>query len=246
VTTPTLPLITGRLGLYLAISVVAFPLITGLVELGLTERKADLDRALEKDKYLLSYQLDEKRNALAIDTEDNRSRFEVNKLFLESYRGASAAAQLKTVQILVTLYPKEFADVAKIFDVAAASSSVRLKVQASADTAQAISQQLAVPNRGVTTTATTEERRGFQFLVARDVASARKAFGRAYAQFPAYHNVDEIFHLVLTEKFVAGYQNASVVDREKMLREVAADILDKYSWGVPKDSLSKLKALAGR
>lgn len=87
--------------------------------------------------------------------------------------------------------------------------------------------------------ADTLETQGFESLSSGQLAQARIYFKMAYAAFPTYHNVDEIYHLVLTEGTVDKYPRSSA-SKKKILRNSIDTILSKYSWGLSDAMRKKL------
>lgn len=79
------------------------------------------------------------------------------------------------------------------------------------------------------------ERLGFEALIRGDWTEAREKFGAAYQAFAEYHNVDEIYNTVLSQKQVEKY-NAATPEQQKIIyKEVLAKIWRNYSWGIPPD-----------
>lgn len=85
------------------------------------------------------------------------------------------------------------------------------------------------------------ERLGFEALLRGDWTEARKKFGAAYQAFAEYHNVDEIYNTVLSQKQVEKY-NAATPEQQKIIyKEVLARIWRNYSWGIPPDLKATIK-----
>jgi hypothetical protein len=85
------------------------------------------------------------------------------------------------------------------------------------------------------------ERLGFEALLQGDWTEARKKFGAAYQVFAEYHNVDEIYNTVLSQKQVEKY-NAATPEQQKIIyQEVLARIWRNYSWGIPSDLTVMIK-----
>jgi hypothetical protein len=239
------PPIPGHLGLWLAIAAIIFPIVTGLVQVWVESRRADLDRELERQKSEQSIQLERAKNDNAIRAENNRNRNEVNKLFVDSYRDAKPDKQLQTVEILVTLYPDEFVGVAKLFQTNAATPRVKARVQKAEESAQKLAQRpSAAESKSKVPTAASEELLGFRLVIKGDLAGARTHFNKAYGIFPTYHNVDEISHHVLNERLIASYKAADPAGARDIHRKVASVIVKDYSWGIPRSELEALRKLA--
>jgi hypothetical protein len=239
------PPIPGRLGLWLAVAAITFPIVTGLVQLAVDARRADLDRELERQKSEQIILLEKAKNENAIKAENNHNRLEVNRLFLENYQGAKATEQLRTVRILITLYPDEFIGVAKLFQINAATPKVKDKVQRAEESAQKLAKRpSAAESSSKVPTAASEELLGFQLIIKGELAAARVHFNKAFVIFPTYHNVDEISHKVLNERLVASYEAANPADRRDRLHKVASVMVTDYSWGIPRNELQALRKLA--
>jgi hypothetical protein len=85
------------------------------------------------------------------------------------------------------------------------------------------------------------EKLGFEALLQGDWTEAREKFGVAYQAFAEYHNVDEIYNTVLSQKQVEKY-NAATPEQQKIIyREVLARIWRNYSWGIPPDLRAMIK-----
>jgi hypothetical protein len=54
-----------------------------------------------------------------------------------------------------------------------------------------------------------QERDGFHAILKGDLEQARRLFGNAYRAYPTYHNVDEIYHQLLSAERVKTYNSAS-------------------------------------
>ena len=91
------------------------------------------------------------------------------------------------------------------------------------------------------TAASKSEQAGFQALLTGDLAQARKDFGQAYNAFPYYHNVDEIYHKVLTPKIVDEYQKANPSRKKELLLSIYKMIVDRYSWGAPPEVIIQMR-----
>jgi hypothetical protein len=88
------------------------------------------------------------------------------------------------------------------------------------------------------------ERLGFEALLRGDWTEAREKFGAAYQAFAEYHNVDEIYNTVLSQKQVEKY-NAATPEQQKIIyQEVLAKIWRNYSWGIPSDLRAMIKGQA--
>jgi hypothetical protein len=239
------PPIPGRLGLWLAVAAILFPIVTGIVQVLVETRRADLDRELERLKFAQNIKLEQEKNNNAVRAENNRNRNEVNKLFVDSYKDAKPDKQLQTIEILVTLYPDEFVGVAKLFQINAATPRVRAKVQKAEESAQKLAQRpSAAESKSKVPTAASEELLGFRLIVKGDLAGARIHFQKAYSLFPIYHNVDEISRQVLNERLIASYKAADPASRRNIHRKVASLIVKDYSWGIPRSELQALQKLA--
>ena len=85
------------------------------------------------------------------------------------------------------------------------------------------------------------EKMGFEALLRGDWTEAREKFGAAYQAFAEYHNVDEIYNTVLSQKQVEKY-NAATPEQQKIIyKEVLAKIWKNYSWGIPPDLRATIK-----
>ena len=77
------------------------------------------------------------------------------------------------------------------------------------------------------------ENQGFKAILSGDLGKARKLFESAYKSYPTYHNVDEIYHKVLTDKTINDYQAADPGKKKEIQLEVMQQVLESYSWGMP-------------
>ena len=83
---------------------------------------------------------------------------------------------------------------------------------------------------------------GFHAILKGDLENARRLFEAAYATYPTYHNVDEIYHLVLTQDRVRAYNIGSADEKQSIQREIMQEIVTNYSWGMPEDLLNEMKS----
>ena len=85
------------------------------------------------------------------------------------------------------------------------------------------------------------ERRGFEALIAHDVAAAAAAFEEARTAFPDYHNVAELARaLRKREDSLADAGDAAA------WTELYREILTKYSWGLPADLRAAIRTEAAK
>jgi hypothetical protein len=73
---------------------------------------------------------------------------------------------------------------------------------------------------------------------------ARALFGKAYTAYPTLHNVDEIFHKVLTQDLIRKHEAASEAQKAEIQKQVITTILKDYSWGLPDATKEKLKSIS--
>jgi hypothetical protein len=73
------------------------------------------------------------------------------------------------------------------------------------------------------------------------------SFKNAYKDSPTYHSVDEISHLLLTDKIIQEYQDPQTPDsrKQEIINNIYKQIVDKYSWGAPCDQLNEMKKSLG-
>jgi hypothetical protein len=90
--------------------------------------------------------------------------------------------------------------------------------------------------------ASQNERLGFLALLNGNLTEARAKFKIAYDAFPTYHNVDEIYHVLLTEDRVKQYNQANEIEKKAIEKQIFQAIVTNYSWGAPPDLLSQIKA----
>jgi hypothetical protein len=229
----------------LAVAVIVFPIVSGAVQMRLDANRANEDRKLEALKFEKSIELERAKNDNAIKATNYRNTLEVRRLFLDKYEGAKADKQLRTVQILLTLYPDEFIGVAKLFQTNAASPRVKTKVQKAEESARQLAQQpTAAESSSKAPTAASEELLGFRSIIKGELVPARNHFNKAYSIFPNYHNVDEISHQVLNDALIERYKTADPAEAQDIRRKVASQIVKDYSWGVPRSELAALRKLA--
>lgn len=81
--------------------------------------------------------------------------------------------------------------------------------------------------------ASQREREGFISLRDKRYDEALSSFKKAYEAFPTYHNVDEITQLLMKEQ--------SNFKDPVSQRRILAEILEKYSWGIPSDLVKSLQ-----
>ncbi len=82
------------------------------------------------------------------------------------------------------------------------------------------------------------ERRGFEALIARDFAAALRAFDEARGIWPEYHNVAELGRALRNRQ--DELQDPASTAWQQLYRE----ILTRYSWGLPEDLRSAIRAEA--
>lgn len=85
------------------------------------------------------------------------------------------------------------------------------------------------------------ERLGFLALLEGNITEARVLFGEAYAVFPTYHNVDEIYRKLLTKDLVDKYDTAKENQKRAIQADIFKQLLEKYAWGMPPDIKSKVE-----
>jgi septal ring factor EnvC (AmiA/AmiB activator) len=83
---------------------------------------------------------------------------------------------------------------------------------------------------------------GFRAILEGDLENARRLFEAAYNAYPTYHNVDEIYHQVLTQDRVRTYNIGSSNEKQSIQREIMQEIVENYSWGMPEDLLDEMKS----
>ncbi|PSB18085.1 hypothetical protein C7B65_16315 [Phormidesmis priestleyi ULC007] len=83
---------------------------------------------------------------------------------------------------------------------------------------------------------------GFRAILKGDLENARRLFEAAYNASPTYHNVDEIYHQVLTQGLVRAYSIGSPNEKQSIQLKIMQEIVAKYSWGIPEDLLSEMKS----
>lgn len=88
--------------------------------------------------------------------------------------------------------------------------------------------------------ARSQERRGFEALLKRDVETAYKAFDAAFASYPAYHNVKEIRSILDSKR------PALANPRSREWDQLHQRILKDLSWGMPADLRPRFRALVTR
>lgn len=84
------------------------------------------------------------------------------------------------------------------------------------------------------------ERQGFEALLKRDVAAARKAFGAAFAAYPEYHNVKEIGALLESKHTELADPRSLEWDR------LNQRILTDLSWGMPSELRPRFRSAVTR
>ena len=140
----------------------------------------------------------------------------------------------------MTLYPEHINRIQKLLVKQAANPQVKRRAE-SVDTVAA---SLGTSGGQPKPDAATAERAGFEAIVHRNLPDARSDFGKAYSASPTYHNVDEIYHLVLTDDRIKQYAKASKDQQSALLRTVAQEILKDYSWGLPANLNEDFRQLA--
>ncbi len=83
---------------------------------------------------------------------------------------------------------------------------------------------------------------GFRAILEGDLENARRLFEAAYNAYPTYHNVDEIYHRVLTQNRVRAYNIGSSNEKQSIQREIMQEIVTNYNWGMPEDLLDEMKS----
>ncbi len=86
-------------------------------------------------------------------------------------------------------------------------------------------------------TAQAQERIGFEALLKRDVAAARRAFDAAFASYPEYHNVTEV-RLILESEQVAP-ANPQSAEWDRLHQRILTDL----SWGMPAELRPRFRSL---
>ena len=84
------------------------------------------------------------------------------------------------------------------------------------------------------------ERRGFEALVQHDVAAAIAAFDEARGIWPDYHNVAEI------GRALRNRQDRLADPASEAWPQLYREILTRYSWGLPDDVRSAIRAKAAQ
>jgi hypothetical protein len=82
------------------------------------------------------------------------------------------------------------------------------------------------------------ERRGFEALIARDFAAALAAFDEARRIWPEYHNVAEI------GRALRNRRDELADPASAAWPQLYREILTRYSWGLPDDLRSAIRAEA--
>jgi GH25 family lysozyme M1 (1,4-beta-N-acetylmuramidase) len=95
------------------------------------------------------------------------------------------------------------------------------------------------------TSASAHESAGFNDILKGNLSGARVEFSMAYNAYPTFHNVDEIYHLVLTKTRVEAFNRSSGPSRSVMLRSIIQQIITSYSWGMPPPILAQFQAKIG-
>jgi hypothetical protein len=86
-------------------------------------------------------------------------------------------------------------------------------------------------------TAQAQERIGFEALLKRDVAAARRAFDAAFASYPEYHNVTEVRVILESEQVAPANPQSAEWDR------LHQRILTTLSWGMPAELRPRFRSL---
>jgi len=84
------------------------------------------------------------------------------------------------------------------------------------------------------------ERRGFEALVRHDVAAAIAAFDEARSIWPEYHNVAEV------GRALRNRQDRLADPASEAWPQLYREILTRYSWGLPDDIRSAIRAEAAQ
>lgn len=84
------------------------------------------------------------------------------------------------------------------------------------------------------------EREGFEALLKRDVAAARRAFTAAFEAYPEYHNAKEISALLESK------QAALADPRSREWDRLNQRILTDLSWGMPTDLRPRFRSFVTR
>lgn len=80
------------------------------------------------------------------------------------------------------------------------------------------------------------ESKGLNSLLDKDVEGALEAFQNAYEIYPTFHNVYEIKNLINSKK--EKLKNERAVEWNELMKI----IYEKYSWGIPSSTKTKIKA----
>ena len=86
------------------------------------------------------------------------------------------------------------------------------------------------------------ERDGFRYILDGKLEEARRSFEQAYNAYPTYHNVDEIYHQVLTQDRISAYNSGSSNEKQSIQREIMQEIVVQFYWGMPEDLLNEMKS----
>ena len=86
-------------------------------------------------------------------------------------------------------------------------------------------------------TAQAQERIGFEALLKRDVAAARRAFDAAFASYPEYHNVKGVRAILESEQVAPANPQSAEWDR------LHQRILTDLSWGMPAELRPRFRSL---
>jgi hypothetical protein len=164
-------------------------------------------------------------------------RVEVTRLLFDHYFGKQASEQKAALTYLRYQFPEDLGDkrLQAILVVEAKEPAVRRQI------ASSVASIHRVGTRGLNS-AVALERAGLQALIAEDLPRAQRLFRQAYADFPTYHNVDEISRRVLTDARVRGYHQATEQSaRDRIAAGVLSEVLSSYSWGIPPDLRSRMQ-----
>lgn len=137
--------------------------------------------------------------------------------------------RLAVIAVEIALEPE---DAKKVLEIIAAQDD---------DPAVVAAAETSLENINIAIDAGDNERAGFQALLSGNLSAARQYFEAAYRTSPTLHNVDEIYHRLLTTEQVQDYDNASSDQKQTLLLGLYRQIIDQYSWGMPDDLKQDMK-----
>jgi hypothetical protein len=84
------------------------------------------------------------------------------------------------------------------------------------------------------------ERKGFEYILSKDIDAAISSFAKAEKLWPTFHNVGEIRGLLESRR--PSLSAASETERDGVWQEIYGEILSKYSWGIPADVRTQIRS----